>query len=387
MAALVERADVVILGGGLAGLALAERLATRSAGGRVVVVEPRTRYEDDRSWAFWAPTTSPWAAAAAARWDRWRFSVRAGGDALCAAPGWCYAMVRSSTVYDAAQRAINASADVTLATGVRALRLRRMGGQVEVETSTGPILARHVVDARPPDPGQLAASTMFQSFYGREIEWPHDAPEAIADVMADMRCDEKGFVFAYVLPLSARRGLVEITRFAPTPYGRGALAADLDALLGARGWAGARVLREESAVLPMGLPRPTGEASIDAVVRAGTAAGALRSSSGYGFLRIQAWADRCASAITGGGAPIPHPPEPGWRRWMDAVFLRALTDQPERAPEVFLRLASRVPPAALLRFLSDRANPGDVLRVMSALPSAPFLRAASSRKRVGEHAA
>jgi len=384
---MAERTDVLILGGGLAGLALSERLAECNVGRRVVVIEPRTRYVDDRSWAFWTPASSRWAAAASKRWAHWRFSVRDGGDATCSAAGWCYAHVRSQTVYEGAQRAIESSPRMTLATGVRAERLRGAGEYIEVETTAGPILARYVVDARPPDPSQVAASTMFQSFYGREVELQEAAPDAVAEVMGDMRCDARGFVFAYVLPLTPHRALVEVTRFAATPYGKGALEADLDALLDARGWAHAPVLREESAVLPMGLPPRPLEGEIKGVVRAGTAAGALRSSSGYGFLRIQAWAERCASAIAAGGPPSAHPPEPRLRRFMDAVFLRALAAEPERTPGFFLHLARRVPPAALLRFLTDRASVADMLRVVSALPPTPFLRAACARGRSREQTA
>ncbi|WP_146069326.1 lycopene cyclase family protein, partial [Cryobacterium sp. Y11] len=48
-------ADLVILGAGLAGLTLAARLARERSGPRVVLLEPRTAYRDDRSWCFWRP--------------------------------------------------------------------------------------------------------------------------------------------------------------------------------------------------------------------------------------------------------------------------------------------------------------------------------------------
>lgn len=372
-------ADLLILGGGLAGLSIAERLARRGAGGRVIVIEQRACYEDDRSWAFWTPAGSRWACRAAATWQKWRFGVRAGGTVVAAAPQWRYVFIRSLTVYEAARAAIAANPRVTLALGVQAGAVQRQADGLMVETSAGRLHARHVIDARPPDPRRVARSQLLQSFYGREITIADPTDASIADVMNDMRCDQQGFVFAYVLPLSPRHALVEVTRFATEFHDQPALARELDTLLAERGWSDAAVVREEHAVLPMGLPQSSRHEAMPGMVRAGTAAGALRAASGYGFLRIQAWAERCADAIAREQPPLGHPPEPRLRRWMDEVFLHALATHPVQMPEFFLRLAARVPPAALVRFLSDAARPDDVLRIMAALPSGPFLRAILQR--------
>ena len=61
---------------------------------------------------------------------------------------------------------------------------------------------------------------------------------------------------------------------------------------------------------------------------------------------------------------------------MDRIFLRVMDRHPERVPEFFLRLFQRVPPDALVRFLESEPRAADILRVMRALPSAPFLAAA-----------
>ena len=150
--------------------------------------------------------------------------------------------------------------------------------EVEISTDAGPLRARHVVDTRPPPASQRDGATLFQCFAGRELLL--DAPgvdERRVELMTDMRADALGFVFSYVLPLTPTRVLVEATRFATRPLGADVLAADLDALVAARGWARATVLRTERAVLPMGLPRAPADAAPRGVVLAGTAGGALRA--------------------------------------------------------------------------------------------------------------
>ena len=371
-----ERADLVILGGGLSGLALAERLTRSGAGGRVRILEPRERYTDDRSWAFWTPANSRWAKAATQTWERWRCATRGGASVAASAEGWRYAYLRSSTIYDSALQAIADEPRISLELGVRAGAITATAGGIEIASSAGPITARRVVDTRPPRPSRVAASRMFQCFAGREIAL--EAPgvdDREVELMTDMRADALGFIFSYVLPLSPTRVLVEATRFATRPLSAETLAADLDALVAARGWVQAPVLRMEQAVLPMGLPAASQHREIPGVVLAGTAAGALRAASGYGFLRIQAWAERCADALARDGRPIGHPREPRLRQWMDEVFLRALTADPARAPDFFMRLAGIVPTASFVRFLSDQASVIDLARVIAALPPAPFLRA------------
>lgn len=371
-----ERTDLVILGGGLAGLALAERLARSGAGGRVRILEPRENYVDDRSWAFWTPAAGRWSAAATRSWTRWRYSTQGDAPVVASAEGWRYVYLRSSMIYDVALRAIADAPHITLERGLRAGAVTKVADGIEVATSSGPIVARHVIDTRPPPPAQLNASLMFQCFAGRELTLPEPGiDDQDVELMTDMRSDALGFVFSYVLPISPTRVLVEATRFATRPVAAQVLAADLDALIAARGWTHAPIVRTEQGMLPMGLPPATPDRTVPNVVQAGTQAGALRASSGYGFLRIQAWAERCAESLLHEGRPLGHPAEPPVRQWMDTLFLRALAANPRRAPDFFIRLARVAPGDALVRFLSDQARVSDLLRIVTALPASPFLRA------------
>jgi hypothetical protein len=49
---------------------------------------------------------------------------------------------------------------------------------------------------------------------------------------------------------------------------------------------------------------------------------------------------------------------------------------PEQVPDFFLRLFTRVPSDALIRFLESEPHPSDIFKIMRALPTAPFLAAA-----------
>ena len=370
----IDRVDGVILGGGCAGLSLAMQLARRGSRQRVVIVEPRTAYGDDRSWCFWAAPEHELAHRVTRQWPAWLFS-RAGDPPIrhqC--DTWPYQYLRAQDFYAEARGWLATAPTIELRIGLHAQALRPSIDGVVVETSTGALAARWVVDTRPP-----AANTpalLYQCFEGHEVR-PSVAtgpdPGRI-ELMTDMRADDHGFVFSYVLPLARDRVLVESTRFATAPPTPASLAADTQALLAARGWQQAPRERRENGLLPMGLTDAAAPAT-SRVVRAGIAGGGLRASSGYGFLRIQAWARRCADHLERTGRPLAHPPEPMGRRLMDQVFLRAVRSNPERAAEFFLGIANGLQPAAFVRFMTDGAQTRDYLRVLASLPPAPFLRA------------
>ena len=373
---VTDTADIVVIGGGLAGLSLASRLARGGYDGRVVIVEPRAEYIDDRSWAFWTPAVAPPSAVPSRRWSHWQFSRQDGAQVTCSATGWHYAYVRALDVYRAALKAIAARPSMSLALGAQVIAVRRRDRNLIVSTDAGELSARYVIDTRPPSAARFASSTLFQCFAGRELRF--DQPrfdDTRVELMTDMRSDALGFVFTYVLPLSTTHALVEATRFSTRAMSGVELTTDLDQLLVRRGMDDGEVVRSEGAVLPMGLPAADPADAIDGVVRAGQGAGALRAASGFGFLRIQAWAERCARALLQGQPPIGHPAESRVRGWMDEVFLRALARHPERSPEFFMRLATSVPGDAFVRFMSDQGRWRDHARIVAALPPGPFLQA------------
>ncbi|WAB84526.1 lycopene cyclase family protein [Microcella daejeonensis] len=389
--------DLAILGGGAAGLALARRLAAAGTGLRVIVIEPRERYTDDRSWGFWSRGAHDHSALVTASWDAWSWQSDGGarsGSAAHTTPGARYELLRAADVAAHALAAIASSPNVELRLGVHAHAVVTVpGGGLSIRTDDGTITARWVVDTRP----RPADALLYQCFAGSEVQHGGKLDLAAlgmttgtAGLMTGMTSDADGFGFTYVLPLDATTALIEWTRFSAHPLPAARLAAERDARLTALGIApadGGVVVREEAGTLRMGRVEPSDAAGPGAaagppgLVRAGAAGGALRDATGYGFQRIERWAEACAAALLRGEPPVAHPEEPWARRQMDRIFLQALRAHPERAPEFFTALARRVPAASLMRFLTDAARPGDLARIILALPKLPFLAEIPDRRR------
>ena len=370
--------DLAIIGAGCAGLSLAARLAEKAAHMKVVLIDPRTRFDDDRTWCFWTWGNTPVEALIDTRWPSWRFSDTNGVSIAHQNNHAHYACVRAARFYEAALKSIHL-AGFELRMGEAASEVKPQISHMRIMTDKDPVLARLVLDTRPP---QGLNATLLQVFSGVEIESRTDCFEPCqAGLMEDMESDSEGFRFTYILPFTARRALIELTRFTPSYMHPGKLDHGLEEILARRGLAHARVLRREHGILPMGQSSVTPPAD-PRILRAGSAAGALRAATGYAFLRIQHWAEACASSIAQGGPPIAHSAEPRIRAWMDSVFLTTIRSQPQNAPDYFLRIAKTLTPEAFARFMSDAALTSDLLRLMAALPPMPFLAAAA---RLGLH--
>lgn len=365
--------DLLIVGGGLAGLSLAARLADPAfAGHRIVLLEPRGYYRRDRTWSYWRLHGHPFESAVARRWDRWRVGGTVRGSA--AVP---YHSIPADRFYDAALARVAAAPWIEVRRGTAALALGDLGEVAVAQTTVGTLLAAHAFDGRPParPPGALR-----QRFLGQEVRTARPAFDPGVVTLMDFlpgggAGTPPGVHFMYVLPWSSTEALVEDTWFvageAPLPDHRDAVAAYLRERHGASGF---DVLREESGDIPLhAVPDPAAGPRVFAM---GTAGGAVKPSSGYAFLAVQRWADRVAADLAAGRPPRAVPHRGALSAWMDAVFLERLRRHPRGAAEVFERLFARCPPEALARFLGDVPRPADVLRVALALPKAPMLATA-----------
>lgn len=371
--------DVAIIGGGLAGLSLAVRLADpRFAHLRVLVAEARGSYRRDRTWSYWTtPRPHPFAVAVAQAWNQW--AVIAGPHRVVrSAPGLRYEAIQAGTLYDDALRRIRNAPWIDLRLGVPTEATE--DNLVHLRLDGEPLTAALAFDTRP-NPA-LGRHGLTQSFLGQEVTTETPAFDPAIAVLMDFEQDPAGVHFTYVLPWSPRHALVEDTWFLPPgvqpPDHRARHRAAIRRHLARR----YNVTRyetgfEETGALPMDpvfrpITRPGAR-----LLPLGTPAGAGRPSTGYAFNAVQAQCDAIADHLARGTRPKPLTRRPAIIRTMDATLLAMLARRPDVAPALFAGLFERSPPAALVRFLNDRATARDLVAVALAMPVGPTVRAAA----------
>jgi lycopene beta-cyclase len=378
--------DIVIAGGGLAGLAMACELSgKRFAHLKIALIEPRQAYTRDRTWSYWRNRSHPYVHLERRCWNAW--SVREQGKEVVCNSDQPYCSIDADAFYHHALGKIAACRNISLLQAQRVASIAP-GWPAGVTLQSGQTLsAGLVIDARGPKPD--AATALAQHFGGWELQTKTDVFDAncvrLMDFLPVQQAGGGGMHFFYVLPYSPRQALVEST-WVSSP----SLNVDYDAEIagylresyGLRSTDYEVLYREKGS---LGLNNAAAPVALPYVVSTGRAAGALRASTGYAFLET---IEHCAEVATGiARCEVPLRDGPAlqhWRAfqrpaadlWMDRVFLQALAANWVKAPAYFLAMFKRNTTPTLTRFMSGQATWADRARIAASLPSTEFLRAA-----------
>ena len=162
--------DLAIIGGGLAGLSLAVRLARPQFRHlSILLIEPRRSYARDHTWSCWSVRDHPFTGITRS-WNMW---IVASGQRIVrrSAPGITYGAISADDLYALSLRIIGQAPWITrLAAGVEALE--EQGELVAIGGGAEKLHARQVFDSRPPS--GASRSGLRQIFLGQEIETGRD---------------------------------------------------------------------------------------------------------------------------------------------------------------------------------------------------------------------
>jgi lycopene beta-cyclase len=338
--------ELIILGGGCAGLSLAARLVQQSPGIALTVVEPRKRYEEDRTWCGWRISPHFFSDCVVAHWDKWRIAS-SRQSLLLHSNQYPYEMIRASLVYEKASASIQASTSSELLMGLSAEAVFETQNDVQVTLSDGSVMrSPWVIDTRP-QMRTLKEPWLWQNFVGYVVQC--DTPLAVDNetpVLMDFQPPGESVAqFMYTIPFGENQFLFECTRFSEVHGEEQVLEAALLQWLHQHLGSHWQLRRRESGSLPMAPPLPAGQRR---VIQAGTRGGNMRISTGYAFHRIQRWADECAASILRDGTPI----TPASHRLLDAMdelFLRVLQQPSTSAADIFTDLFHRPLDTVLIR--------------------------------------
>ena len=366
-----QKMDLIIVGGGCAGLSLAARLVQRMPDICLTVVEPRPFYEEDRTWCGWSLAPHFFTDCVISQWNQWRIVTPRGARLLCETE-YPYEMIRASLFYEKARLLLTESASSQLLLGAEALTLSESQEEAKVHLADGRVLrSPWVIDTRP-QVRVLTQPWLWQNFVGYVIK-VDGSIGGLGDLPTLMEFQPPGtsvVQFMYTIPCGEQTVLCECTRFSRVGGEIQLLEAELVRWLQERFQNRWTLQRRESGSLPMSPPLPTTHRRI---IQAGTRGGSMRISTGYAFHRIQRWADACSQSFLQRGVPLPPARNPLLDS-MDELFLRVLQEPSTSAADLFGVLFESCPTDSLVRFLSGVPRASDLWPVARCLPWGKFLR-------------
>lgn len=371
-------ADLLILGGGLAGGLIATAFRAMRPSVRVVVLERDGAPGGNHTWSFHETDLDP-----------------SGRDLI--APFVTHRWPRHQVRFPHLQRRLSgAYCSVTSERFAAVLATRwpdlvRPGSPVaearptSVTLSDGTMLtAGAVIDARGFQPSPHL-SLGWQVFRGLEVRLSRPVTVEGGPILMDATVpQEGGYRFVYTLPFAPDRFLIETTVYADLPEAdHRALGSAALSYASSQGWDVEEVLRIEDGVLPITLSGNV-EAfwrAAEGVPRAGLRAGLAHPVTGYSLpdavrLALLLVRTRDLSAPALFETIRAH----AVNRWREQAFSRGLNRMLFLAAEPQKRVAvlehfHRLPGDVIARFYAGRSTLMDKLRIVSGRPPVPVGRA------------
>ncbi|MFL5811137.1 MAG: lycopene cyclase family protein [Flavisolibacter sp.] len=369
--------DYIIAGAGCAGLSLAMHLidSGKFSDKKILLIDNALKNANDRTWCFWQKEKGLFDELLYGEWNKLLFFSHDFSGELHIDP-YSYKMIRGIDFYNYCLQRINSAPNFTVS-------ISHVDHVFSSNVTTGVMAAGKIIHCN-----YVFNSIIFeapalskkeywllQHFRGWTVETtsPVFSP-ALATLMDFRTGQQEGTAFFYVLPFSENRALIEYTLFSPKllsdeGYKKG-LKDYIGNILGIKNY---RVAEEESGVIPMTnykfLPNQNN------IIHIGSAGGQTKGSSGYTFNFIQKHSAEITQQLINTGKPfIPT----GWSRFSfyDSVLLNILHHKALTGESIFSDLFKKNPATRVLKFLDNESNIAEELKIISSLPTMPFLRAA-----------
>lgn len=371
--ALQPSFDLIILGSGAAGLSVIRQLGLQGLQHlRVLLIDRAPKVANDRTWCFWEQATGPFEEVVHRRWSRLHVHDSRVGRRFSIRP-YTYKMIRSDDLYRFMDNHIKRCPSIVRLYGeISRVENGPDGATVQVggDVYTGRWVLSSLTARSAAPRGYIS---LMQHFQGWTVEAPKPTFDPGTATFMDFRVPQHNDVrFVYVLPLDARRALVEFTVFSGMLLSRGAygccLHYYLQEVLGLEEY---HVTDSEWGVIPMTDARfPTRLGRH--VMAIGTAGGCTKPSTGFTFGRIQRQASSIVSHLARTGEPFAPPIMSRRHVWMDGIFLRVLETGRVDGRRMFGDLFALNPADRVLRFLSEESTFAQDLALIATMDMPRF---------------
>jgi lycopene beta-cyclase len=342
------------------------------SGSRILLLDREPKVKNDRTWCFWEDKPGYFEEIVHRRWSRLQFKNYNFKIDLDIAP-YEYKMIRGIDFYRYCFGKM-AALQITTQYG----EIQTQGSNIffngdKLETS-GALIFNSVCQLET----TRGSINLLQHFKGWVIQTTEDVFDASKATLMDFSVSQQhGTTFVYTLPLSSDTALVEYTLFTekllpPEEY-VASLKEYISNTLLITGYA---IKEEEFGVIPM--TNKKFEFNKDGMYHIGTAGGQTKASTGYTFRFIQKQSDEILRQLLQNNRQL-HSSTAARFRFYDNTFLKILQRRVPAGNQVFETLFRKNKASQVFKFLDNETTVGEELKIISTLPTWPFLKAGLSQ--------
>ncbi len=329
---------------------------------------------NDRTWCFWEKEAGFFESIVYKHWEKIWFHGK-GSSRLLELTPYHYKLVRGIDFYDYCLDLISKHPSFNIRYG----SISGFGDdkgiptiRIDNETISAKYIFNSILFTKP----ALKKNEYYllQHFRGWLIETEKAVFDPSIATLMDFRVDQRqGTTFVYVMPFSSTKALVEYTLFSESLLESNLYDEGLKHYISEILHIGSYTIKEvESGVIPMTNHQfPTRDGNI---INIGTAGGQTKGSSGYTFRFIQKHSEAIVKRLIAGSDPVPATARKKFN-FYDSVLLNILYNRKVPGEKIFADLFQKNKPQRLLRFLDNESSLRDDLKIISSLPTGPFLRA------------
>jgi lycopene beta-cyclase len=366
--------DFIVTGAGCAGLSLIMHFIAsgKFARKKILLIDKSPKTANDRTWCFWETQPGLFQPIVKREWKTVSFHADELSRTLDIAP-YRYKMIRGIDFYEHCFQIIAQQKNIdVLYEAVESIDSH----ETTVVAGGKKFYARYVFNSILLTQPQLKPHQFFllQHFKGWRIKTEQPVFDPACATLMDFRVSQRhGTAFTYVLPFSANEAMVEYTLFTkellqPAEYDEG-LREYINTFISTP----YTITEEETGIIPMTNYVFSGGSGN--VVNIGTAGGQTKGSSGYTFYFIQRHSAAITAQMIKTGKPSTGPLYSSKFRYYDSVLLNVLATEKLPGKKVFADLFRNNKPAHILQFLNNESPFSTDLRIISSLPTLPFLKA------------
>lgn len=341
----------------------------------ILIVDKEQKNKNDRTWCFWEKEAGLFEPIVYKRWEKLWFHGNDFSRQLEIEP-YQYKLIRGIDFYNFCLDTISKHKNFSVEKG-QVMDMGHLYGKPSVRVVDQPISAEYVFNSVILREPKLKKKEYYllQHFKGWFIETEKPFFDPGKATLMDFRVDQtEGTSFVYVMPFSATEALVEYTLFSEKLLDDKqydiALKDYIERVLKTGSY---KIKENEFGVIPMTNHKfPVNDGSI---INIGTAGGQTKGSSGYTFRFIQKHSAAIVQQLISGKSPVVKPSKKKFH-FYDSVLLNILHHKKISGDKIFSSLFKKNKPQRLLRFLDNESLMNDDLKIISSLPTWPFLKAA-----------
>jgi len=370
--------DYIIIGAGASGLLLADAMSKDPffKTMNILLLDKSDKKENDRTWCFWEKDKGDFEAILNATWPKIHFAGAHIDQKYRIGP-YGYKMVRGLGFYNHYLNKIQQCANIDFVVDA-VVSLEQHDGQLELIGQKNTYVAHRVLDSRF-DYQKLFLQHDYPVLQQHFLGWFVKTDKAVFDMEAatfmDFSIPQKGNTrFMYVLPLSPTEALVEYTLFSEQLLEKSSYEDAIKAYLTQKFQVDDyEILEVEQGNIPMTCFDFTTENSAN-YLKIGTAGGWAKPSTGYTFYNSTKKVKKLVAHLKT-GRPLErfHKKTRFW--YYDLLLLDILKRHNEMGRTIFESIFKKRSPQLILKFLDEDTNLWEELKIITACPKLPFLKA------------